>query len=170
VAKNPRNEALKEAFQANRPKVTSVVKGLVRDPGEADDVIQDVFEEFITTYDLGTTIERVSAWLVTVARNKIFDQLRRRKTRAEHAKSVAQDSEPQSEDEWMGAYLRKEIAAALELLPEEQRNVFVLHELEGKSFKEISAATGIPMGTLLTRKKYAVDFLRTYLKEIYDEL
>lgn len=168
--KSSRETALKEVMRANRPRLTSLIRGLVRDQIDVEDVLQDVYEEFLTNYDLGTTIEKVSAWLVTVARNKIFDLFRRRRTRNAHRQSVGVEEAPGGADEWTRAWMRREIAAGLELLSPEQRQVFVMHELEGKSFEEIRAVTQAPLGTLLSRKRYAVEFLRNYLKEIYDEL
>ena len=171
-----RETVLKEVMKANRPKLTSVIRSLVEDQIEAEDVLQDVYEELITAYDLGNTIEKASSWLVTVARNKIFDRFRRKRTRHDNREALAQSDGPQDpsrdnpDGEWARSWLRREIASALELLPFEQRRVFVMHELEGKSFKEISAETKAPLGTLLARKKKATDFLRNYLKEVYDEL
>jgi RNA polymerase sigma factor (sigma-70 family) len=166
-----RDRFLQEVVTANRPKLAAFVRRYVEDQVEAEDVLQDVFEEFVATYDLGATIERVSTWLVTVARNKIFDRFRRKRTREAHRQAAASaGGESQTSEDWARSWLRQEIVKALELLPEAQRKVFVRHELEGRTFKEIMAETGAPLGTLLARKKYAVDFLRNYLKEVYDEL
>jgi RNA polymerase sigma factor (sigma-70 family) len=163
-----REEALNEAVAIHRGPLISVIRGLVRDQVEAEDILQDVFEEFIAAYDLGASIERLGAWLVTVARNKILDRFRRKKTRAVYEESLTPQVE--APDDGTRAWIRRELVAALELLPPEQKEVFVMHELEGLSFNEIAAKTRVPLNTLLSRKKYAVDFLRNYLKEVYDEL
>ena len=154
-----------------RGRLLAFIRKMTRDEVEADDVFQDVFAEFIEAYDLGVTIETVGAWLISVARNKILDRFRRRKSREQYAKERGSD-EPEAADpnEWMRNWLRIEIIEAIENLPPEQKEVFVLHELEGKSFEEISRETGVNMNTLLSRKRYAVQNLREYLKEIYDEL
>ena len=139
-------------------------------------MLQDVFAEFVEAYELGQAIETLGAWLVRVAQNKILDRFRRRKTQRDYEASVLatgnteQTSASRPDHEWMRAWLRTEIVNALEMLPEEQRDVFVKHELEGKTFAEIATETGVSMNTLLSRKRYAVLFLRNQLKEIYDEL
>jgi RNA polymerase sigma factor (sigma-70 family) len=165
-----RDKRLREVIEIQRPRLTSVIRRLVRDQFEAEDVAQEVFEELVNEYDLGVTIEKVSAWLVTVAKHKIFDRFRKKRTSQAYRESLQHQTPESGTDAATRASLRQAIADALELLPPEQRDVFVKHELEGKSFKEIAAETHTPMGTLLARKKYAVDFLRDYLKEIYDDL
>lgn len=168
-----REEALAEAVEDQRVRVLSVIRQMLRDQTEAEDVLQDVFAEFIEVYDLGTSVETVGAWLIRVARNKVLDRFRRKKTREEYRLLVEAEDTAQAVDpgnEWMRGWLRQEIVRALEALPEEQRKVFVEHELEGKSFEEISIATGVSVNTLLSRKRYAIFTLRKHLQEIYDEL
>jgi len=148
----------------------------MQDQIEAEDVLHDVFVEFVEAYDLGHAIETAGAWLVRVAQNKIVDRFRRRKTQAEYRNAVRATGERgenlplRPDEEWMRSWLRNRIADALELLPPQQRDVFVKHELEGKTFAEIAAESGVGVNTLLSRKRYAVLFLRNQLKEIYDEL
>jgi RNA polymerase sigma factor (sigma-70 family) len=142
----------------------------VRDEAEAEDVYQEVIEHFLETYEVGTVIEQVSAWLYRVAQNKIIDRFRKKKHELAYEEMMLLLPEAESLDESERAYIREEIAEAIELLPEEQRHVFVMHELEGKSFAEISKETGISVNTLLSRKRYAILFLREHLKEVYDEL
>lgn len=169
-----RKQEVTDAMNSHRGRILSVVNRMVRDQAEAEDVLQDVFEEFVEVYDLGETIESVGAWLVRVAQNKVVDRFRRRKTQQEYRQLVATDSEAEDtsdpEADLINQRLRSEIAEALETLPDDQRDVFIKHELEGKSFEEISAATGVSVNTLLSRKRYAVQALRNYLKEVYDEL
>ncbi|MGE0173363.1 MAG: RNA polymerase sigma factor [Oligoflexales bacterium] len=166
-----RKKELEEAVETYQGRLLSLVRGLIRDQIEAEDVIQDVFEELAIAYDLGVVIEKLGAWLMTVARNKVFDRHRRKKTREkfEEQLTYSTDATRQPDDEWERAQLREIIVTGVELLPPEQRQVFVMYELEGMSFKEIAAQTGLPLGTLLARKKYAVDFLRNYLKEVFYE-
>jgi RNA polymerase sigma factor (sigma-70 family) len=171
-----RDKALHAAVEAHREPLTKVVRSLLRDQVEVDDVIQETFEEFVEAYDLGLQIERLGAWLVTVAKNKVLDRFRRAKTRTEHEEEVKVDESTRQAEQatpasrWAQTWLREEILDALDALPAAQRAVFVAHELEGKSFKAIQAETGVPLGTLLARKKYAVDALRDHLQEIYDDL
>lgn len=163
-----RDKALQEAVEDHSARLTSIIRGMVRDQVEAEDVLQEVFTEFIEAYDIGFAFEKIGAWLVTVAKNKVLDRFRRKKTRSEYIDNQSQ-IEPEAADELNRILIRNEILAGLELLPPEQRQVFIMYELEGKSFKEIASETKVPIGTLLARKKYAVDFLRDYLKETYDE-
>ena len=109
-----------------------------------------------------------------VARNKVFDRFRRRKTQEDYRVLIESSSEGEESveagQEWMREKFRDAIVAALESLPPEQRDVFIQHELEGQSFENIAAQTGVSVNTLLSRKRYAVLALREILKEIYDEL
>lgn len=159
------------AVSEHGDRLMSAIRRQIRDQAEAQDVLQDVFEEYIEAYDLGVAIEKVGAWLVRVAQNKIIDRFRRRKTQNEyqalhHEEKMAKTTE----DEFVRFVLGVEIVDALEMLPPEQLFVFVKHELEGKTFEEISEETGVSVNTLLSRKRYAINFLRKYLKEVYDEL
>ena len=167
-----RSEALSAVTEENEDRVTSLIRSWVRDQVEAEDIWQDVVGELVEAYDVGDTIERWSAWLVKVARNKVIDRFRRRQT--ERKSLAASGNEEQSADdpeqEYIRFLLREKIAEAIDLLPDPQRLVFIQHELEGKSFEEISELTGDSVNTLISRKRYAVLFLRTYLKEVYDEL
>jgi len=171
-----REQTLTTLIGSHRARLLSIIRKRIRDQVEAEDVLQDVFAEFVEAYDLGQAIEALGGWLVRVAQNKILDRFRRQKTQSNYRASVlaTADTEQMSasrpDDEWMRAWLRAEIVTALEMLPEEQRDVFVKHELEGKTFAEMAAETGVSVNTLLSRKRYAVRFLRNQLKEIYDEL
>jgi RNA polymerase sigma factor (sigma-70 family) len=147
---------------------------MIGDQAEAEDIAQDVFAEFVEAYDLGVAIETIGAWMIRVARNKVLDRFRRRKTQEEYrlqTESSTEDEEAADPgNDWLRESLRKGIIAALEELPPEQRDVFIRNELEGKSFEEIAAETGVGVNTLLARKRYAILALREHLKEIYDEL
>ncbi len=163
--------------ELHRPRLLPLIRRKVRDQVEAEDVWQDVLAELLETYDVGQAIESLSAWLVRVAQNKIVDRYRRQKSRDDYRDLVMNEAlpngppeAPSPEDERTRHLLGKAILLALEELPSDQRDVFVRHEIEGQSFEEIAAETGVNMNTLLSRKRYAVLFLREYLKEVYDEL
>jgi RNA polymerase sigma factor (sigma-70 family) len=170
-----REQALTELIESHRVRLLSIIRKRIRDQVEAEDVLQDVLAEFVEAYDLGQAIEILGAWLVRVAQNKIIDRFRRRKTQDDYKAALLAASETERtsasrpDNEWMRAWLRREIIDALEMLPKEQRDVFVKHELEGKTSAEMAAETGVSVNTLLSRKRYAVRFLRNQLKEIYDE-
>jgi RNA polymerase sigma factor (sigma-70 family) len=152
----------------------------VSDSGEAEDILQDVFFEFVEAYRLPEPIEQVGAWLFRVARNRIIDRFRKKREVA-----LPETSSEAGDDHWLGdvlpasdagpeaAYARTvllgELNAALDQLPREQRDVFIAHELEGRSFKELAAESGVGVNTLLARKRYAVLHLRARLQTVYDE-
>jgi RNA polymerase sigma factor (sigma-70 family) len=170
-----REQALASVVETHGRSLLSRISRRIRDQAEAEDITQEVFEEFFEFYDLNLAIESLSAWLFTVAQNKILDRFRRKKTESNYREQSFAES-PFSlnaadapDVAWSNAHLRGEMSEALALLPIEQREVFVQHELEGKSFQEISAETGVSVNTLLSRKRYAILFLRTQLKEIHDE-
>jgi len=171
-----RQRTLTALVEKHRVRLLAIIRERMQDQIEAEDVLHDVFVEFVEAYDLGHAIETVSAWLVRVAQNKIVDRFRRRKTQADYRAAVIdnferdENSPRRPDDEWMRSWLRTRIVDALELLPPEQLDVFVKHELEGKTFAEIAAESGTGVNTLLSRKRYAVLFLRNQLKDIYDEL
>jgi RNA polymerase sigma factor (sigma-70 family) len=154
-------------------------------PNEADveDVLQDVFFEVIAAYRLMEPVQRWSAWMFQVARNRIIDLFRKKRLATLGSDPVAVSDEgeallvedvlPSPDAGPAAAYARKvlldAIDEALDELPEEQREVFIAHEIEGYSFKEIAARTGLSVNTLLSRKHYAVVYLRRRLQTIYDE-
>lgn len=160
-------------MEVHSGKLLAVIRKMVRDQVEAEDILQDVFTEYIETYDLSVAIETLGAWLVQTAKNKTIDRFRRKKTQKNYAEALDTEEAFDSstpEDEMKREWLRNEIDAALKLMPQSQREVFIQHELEGKSFEEIARDTGVSVSTLLSRKRYAVIFLKNQLKEIYDEL
>ena len=169
-----RERNITEAVEENRGKLRAVIFNMLRDPLEVEDILQDVFAEFVEAYDVGEVFESAGAWLVRVAKNKVVDRFRKTKTQSDHRFFVqsSQVGEDQVEpgNEWLQQTFREEIVRALERLPAEQRDVFVKHELEGVSFDDIAKETGVSVNTLLSRKRYAVQSMREYLKEIYDEL
>jgi RNA polymerase sigma factor (sigma-70 family) len=155
----------------------------VADFGAAEDILQDVFMELVEAYRLVKPIEQVSAWLFRVAKNRIIDRFRGRKLESLNEAKYGEDDEvavsledllPSPDKGPEAAYARAvlldEIEEALEEMPPEQRQVFIAHEWEGASFKEMAEETGVSVNTLLSRKRYAVLHLRRRLKSIYEEM
>ena len=175
-----RSAVVDRAARAERTRLLEFIRRRVRNETDAEDLLQDVFYQLATSYNVAEPIENLTAWLFTVARNKITDWYRKRKP---VLAPVQQDEEgPLNLEEilfdpndspdlafWRSS-VWSELSEALEDLPEEQRMVFIWNELEGRSFREISAMTGVPMNTLLSRKRYAVLYLREQLQELYNEL
>ncbi|HDR9483413.1 TPA: sigma-70 family RNA polymerase sigma factor [Burkholderia aenigmatica] len=167
-----------------RTRLVSFIRRRIRDPDDAEDVLQDVFHEFVQAYRLPAPIEQASAWLFRAARNRIVDRFRKKK---EQPLADLFDAEDDANDEYRldlalpahdagpeALYARtlllKALQDALDELPANQREVFIAHELEGRSFKEMAAQSGIALNTLLARKRYAVLHLRARLQPVYDEL
>lgn len=162
-------------------RLRNFIRRRVPDPRDAEDILQDVFYELVEANRLLMPIDHVTAWLFRVARNRIVDLFR--KKRPEHLSDavVSEDGEPLRIEDLLpspgagpdAAYARHllldELELAIDELPEEQRDAFVGHELEGRSFKEMAAETGVSINTLLSRKRYAVRHLRARLQRIYDE-
>ncbi len=176
------DQRISEAVSREQPRLRSFIRKRVADPGDAEDILQDVFYELVEAYRMMKPVEQVTAWLFRVARNRITDRFRKRSRealRTEPAK-VADDGEELLLEELLpspdagpdAAYARsvllEELDEALDELPAEQRDVFVAHELMGYSFKELAAQTGVSVNTLLSRKHYAVLHLRERLQAIYD--
>jgi RNA polymerase sigma factor (sigma-70 family) len=171
-----------ETISRDEPRLRNFIRRRVPDPRDAEDVLQDVFYELVEANRLLMPIEHVTAWLYRVARNRIIDLFR--KKRPESFKASTAESEggellqiedllPSPDVGPEELYLRNalldELELALDELPEEQREIFVAHEIEGRSFKEMAARTGVSVNTLLSRKRYAVLRLRERLQGFYDE-
>ena len=177
------DQRISEAIEREQGRLRNFIRKRVADQGDAEDILQDVFYELVEAYRLMKPIEQVGAWLFRVARNRITDLFRKRKPEAlgKEPISIAEDGEllmledllPSPDAGPEAAYARnvllEELEDALEELPEEQREVFIAHELEGRSFKELAAETGLSVNTLLSRKRYAVLHLRRRLQAIYSE-
>ena len=172
---------ISEAIRLEWTRLRNFIRKRVTDQGDAEDILQDVFYELIEAYRLMKPVEQVGAWLFRVARNRITDRFRKKRVEAVRDPVEAESGDllmledllPSTEDGPDAAYARgvllEELEEALNELPEEQRAVFIAHELDGASFKEIAAATGVSVNTLLSRKHYAVLHLRRRLQAIYDE-
>lgn len=172
-------QRLAEEIARERPRLRSFIRRRVANEADVEDILQDVFAELLEAYRLAQSVEQVSAWLFQVTRNRIVDLFRRRRREARVALPDGEDDTPweellpSPEAGPEAAHAREllldELATALQELPAEQREVFVAHELEGRSFKQLAAETGVSMNTLLARKHYAVKALRQRLQAIYDE-
>ena len=160
-----------ETVERERGRLRNFIRGRVARE-DVEDVLQDVFFELVEAQRLMKPIEQVGAWLFRVARNRIIDRFRRKRPESADPGSL-EDLLPSAQAGPEAAYARRvlleEIEAALGDLPEEQRFVFVAHEVEGRSFRELAAETGVSVNTLLSRKHYAVLALRRRLRNIYDE-
>jgi RNA polymerase sigma factor (sigma-70 family) len=178
------DRSISDVFEKERGRLRDFIRRRVADPGDADDILQDTFYELVEAARLLQPIEQVSAWLFRVARNRIVDLFRKNSTRRgveltpaagdeDETPTSLEDLLPSAESGPEAAFARRllleELDAALDELPEEQRSVFIAHELEDVSFKELAARTGVGVNTLLSRKHYAVLYLRRRLQAIHDE-
>src|SRR5215831_16184932 len=176
------DQQISEAIEREKPRLRNFIRKRVADESDAEDVLQEVFYELVEAYRLMKPVEQVTAWLFRVARNRIID-LFRLKTResvqnrgapGEEAASLRLDEVLPSPDAgpeaaYVRAVLAEELDDALDELPTEQRQVFLAHEVMGYSFQELADQTGVSINTLLSRKRYAVQYLRRRLQAIYDE-
>ena len=178
------DQRISEVVKREQPRLRNFIRRRVPDPRDAEDILQDVFYKLVEANRLLMPIEHVTGWLFRVARNRITDLFRKKRPESVSNPSVANEDD----DELLGLeellpspdagpdalYARKvlldELELALDELPEDQREVFVAHELEGRSFREMAVETGLSVNTLLSRKRYAVLHLRERLQGIYDEL
>ena len=177
------DKRLTRTIVREQDRLRNFIRRRVADESEAEDILQDVFYELIEAYRLMKPIEQVGAWLYRVARNRIIDGFRKKKP-----EPFSPTKDPNSEDgaslsleellpspdagpeaAYARAILLDELEAAVDELSEDQREVFLAHELDGFSFKEISAETGVSVNTLLSRKHHAVVHLRRRLQSIYDD-
>jgi RNA polymerase sigma factor (sigma-70 family) len=167
------NLRMAEAIAAESKRLRDFIRHRVADRRDAEDILQDVFFELLTAFRMSQPIEHLSAWLYRVARNRITDLMRGGRGRTLTDAAALEDLLPSPEAGPEAAYARAvlldEVREALNELPEDQREVFIAHEIEGRSFKEIAAQTGESVNTLLSRKHYAVLHLRRRLKAIYRE-
>lgn len=173
---------ISEIVAEERSRLRNFIRRRVPDPSDVEDILQDVFYRLVEANRLLMPIEHVTGWLFTVARNRITDFFRKKKPENfSDAAPEGDDGEllqiedmlpsPDAGPEALYArnVLLDELELALDELPDEQREVFIAHEIEGRSFKELSAESGVSVNTLLSRKRYAVLHLRERLQSIYDE-
>lgn len=178
------NQRLAEVIAREQGRLGSFIRRRVGDLGDAEDILQDVMFEFVQTWRLPEPIEQVGAWLFRVARNRIVDRFRKKREESFTGSASASDGDDEG-DHWLEqalpsvddgpeaafarAALLQAISVALDELPAGQRDVFIAHELEGLSFKELAAQSGINVNTLLGWKRRAVLHLRLRLQPLYDE-
>jgi RNA polymerase sigma factor (sigma-70 family) len=176
------DQRISEVVKREQSRLRNFIRRRVPDPRDAEDILQDVFYELVEANRLLMPIEHVTGWLFRVARNRITDLFRKKKPENFSDTAVAHEDDellrfedllPSPDAGPEALYVRNVLLDELELavdeLPEEQRAVFVGHELEGRSFKQMAAETGVSVNTLLSRKRYAVLHLRQRLQSIYDE-
>lgn len=183
---NLMQEIKQATFRKERGKLLSFIRGKVSSAEEAEDILQDVFYQFVTGFESIDSLDRVTSWLYSVARNKIIDRYRRdaaRPKKADLTGAVGRDDEapltlqdilPDLDNTPESSLLREaiwdEIMLALDELPRDQREIFIQNEMEERSFREISEETGVSINTLLSRKRYAIIALRKRLKRFYDDV
>jgi len=182
IAMTEQDRQIAEVIAGEQSRLRNFIRKRVPNEADVEDLLQEVFYELVQAHRLLVPIEFVTGWLFRVARNRITD-LFRKKTPEAFTDQATEDEEgellqiedllPSPDAGPEALYLRKmlleELEFALAELPEEQLEVFVAHELEGRSFKELSAETGVNVNTLLSRKRYAVLHLRQRLQSIHDE-
>jgi RNA polymerase sigma factor (sigma-70 family) len=183
-----RHVAVDKAIRTERRRLLDFIRQRVRVKEDAEDILQDVFYQLAANYSVSEPIENLASWLFTVARNRIIDWYRKRKPQARLAQrpessnhhddssgplnleDILFDPAENPDQLYARSLVWTQLADALDELPEQQREVFAMHELEGKSFKEIAEITGESINTLLSRKHYAILFLRERLRELYGEM
>jgi RNA polymerase sigma factor (sigma-70 family) len=167
------DRGISDVVSREESRLRRFIRRRVSDPRDAEDILQDVFARLVQANRLLMPIDHVSGWLFRVARNRIVDLFRAKGPEADDV-SALEELLPSGDAGPDAMYARNvlldEIAVAIDELPKEQRDVFVAHELEGRSFKEIAQETGVGVNTLLSRKRYAVLRLRQRLQAVYDEL
>jgi RNA polymerase sigma factor (sigma-70 family) len=176
------DQQITAVVEREQSRLRNFIRRRVSDPRDAEDIVQDVFYELVEANRLLMPIEHVTGWLFRVARNRITDLFRKKQPESFSDAALQdeggellkiEDLLPSPEDGPEALYVRRvlleEMEFAIEELPDDQREVFVAHEIEGRSFKELSAESGVSVNTLLSRKRYAVLRLREQLQEIYDE-
>ncbi len=183
---NLMQEIKQATFRKERGKLLSFIRGKVSSSEEAEDILQDVFYQFVAGFESIDSLDRVTSWLYSVARNKIIDRYRRdaaRPKKADLTGSIGKDDDapltlqdilPDLDNTPESSLLREaiwdEIMHALDELPRDQREIFIQNEMEERSFREISEQTGVSINTLLSRKRYAIIALRKRLQRFYDDV
>jgi RNA polymerase sigma factor (sigma-70 family) len=176
------DQRISEVVKQEQFRLRNFIRRRVPDPLDAEDILQEVFYELVEANRLLMPIEHVTGWLFRVARNRITDLFRKKKPESFSDSAAVGDDEESLRLEdllpspdagpdalYVRSMLLDELEFALDELPDEQREVFVGHEIEGRTFKEMAAATGVSVNTLLSRKRYAVLHLRERLQSIYEE-
>ena len=183
ISMTEQDRQISEVVVEQRSRLRNFIRRRVPDPADAEDIVQDVFYKLVEANRLLMPVDHVTGWLFRVARNRITDLFRKKKPEPFSDVAVVDEDggllqiedllpSPDAGPEalYFRSVLLEELDLALEELPDEQREVFVAHEFEGRSFKELSAETGVSVNTLLSRKRYAVLHLRERLQNIHDDL
>src|ERR1035437_6571761 len=182
-----KNARRKDIFLEERKRLAGFIRNKVANAEDAEDILQETFYELSDSFSILEPIEKVASWLYKVASNKIIDLYRKKKTESLESinQTISKDFTDEQwsddkdlflipyvmqEDNYTRSLIWTEIETSLEELPKEQREVFVMHELEDKSFKEMTELTGESINTLISRKRYAVLYLRERLHDLYNEL
>lgn len=179
-------QSKQNTFLKEKDKLLGFIKGRVSSLEEAEDILQDVFYQFLAGYETIESLDRVTSWLYSVARNKIIDRYRRDSARPKRTdlgmsssndedgpltlQEILPDLDNSPESILLKEAIWEEITDALEELPEDQRRVFIQNEIEERSFRELSEEEGVSINTLLSRKRYAILALRKKLQRLYDEI
>ena len=175
-----------QTFLREKERLLSFIRNRVSSSEEAEDILQDVFYQFVAGYDTIESLDRVTSWLFSVARNKIIDRYRRDAARPKRTdltlfagqeedspitlQEILPDLGNTPEDAYFREMIWDAIMESLDELPAEQRQIFIQNEIEERGFREISEETGVSINTLLSRKRYAILALRKRLQKLYDEL
>ena len=164
------DQQLDHIVDRERQRLRNFIRRRVPDARDAEDILQDVFRAFVEANRLLMPIDHVTGWLYRVARNRITDLFRARRQEPLELEDLLPSPRAGPEEEYARVVLLEALERAIAELPADQRDVFIGHELEGRSFKEMSAATGVSINTLLSRKRYAVLRLRERLRRAYDDM
>jgi len=175
-----RDQRISHVVEREQSRLRNFIRRRVADPRDVEDILQEVFSELVEANRRLMPIDHISGWLFQLARNRITDLFRKMQPEAFSASTATggepldlgdllPSPDPGPEAVFVRNALLRELARAIDELPEEQRQVFVGHELEGRSFKEMAAETGVSLNTLLSRKRYAVLRLRGRLRTTYDD-
>jgi RNA polymerase sigma factor (sigma-70 family) len=175
-----------QTFLKEKDRLLSFIRNRVSSTEEAEDILQDVFYQFVAGFESIESLDRVTSWLFSVARNKIIDRYRRDAARPQRAdiglasgmdedapltlQDILPDLGNTPEDSLLRDVIWDAIMEALDELPPEQREIFIQNEMEEKSFREIAEASGVSINTLLSRKRYAILALRKKLQRLYDDI
>ena len=163
------DEQLTDIVNRERSRLRSFIRRRVADPRDAEDILQDVFSTLVEANRLLMPIDHITGWLYRVARNRIIDLFRSRTMEPLELEDLLPSGLAGPDEEYARAALLETLEQAIAELPPDQREVFIGHELEGRSFKQMAAATGVSINTLLSRKRYAVLRLRERLRQTYDD-
>lgn len=180
-------QAKEQTFLREKDRLLRFIRNRVSTLEEAEDILQDVFFQFVAGYETIESLDRVTSWLFSVARNKIIDRYRKESSRPKRTalswsggadtdegpltlQEILPDLGNTPEDTYFREVLWDAIVDALDELPDDQREIFILNEMEDRSFRDISEETGISINTLLSRKRYAILTLRKKLRQLYEEM